>query len=519
MKKYNNSESRDNRADKSQKPARRSTPTSDAAKPRRQTTRRTEDADQPSSFSRKPRVTRARNTSDLGERPAFKRRSSTDEERPPRRKSNFSGKSTSDEKPFERRSPVGKGAAAKRTYKRKEDDNSERKPFVGRTNKSFGEKRTFSDSNRETDNDKRGSFSGKRSFSGIKRSSSEDTRDSSEPKRRFSSEKRGSFAGKRNNEDSSGRRSRSIEAPRAKRDSTESRAKSFKKVGTEERPQKRSDREGYYTEKSKAAPASSRQQAPDYDLKRYDAKKSRGKQDKDEKDGNTRLNRYIANAGVCSRREADKLIESGEIKVNGKVVTEMGYQVAPNDTVKYGNRVLNKEKLVYVLLNKPKGYITTTDDPEERKTVMDLVSNAGEQRIYPVGRLDRNTSGLLLFTNDGELAEKLAHPSNDIKKIYQVELDKPITKEDFERVANGVQLEDGLATVDEVAIITPDKTTLGIEIHIGRNRIVRRIFEHLGYEVVKLDRVSYAGLTKKDLPRGNWRFLSEKEVIKLKYFV
>jgi 23S rRNA pseudouridine2605 synthase len=150
---------------------------------------------------------------------------------------------------------------------------------------------------------------------------------------------------------------------------------------------------------------------------------------------------------------------------------------------------------------------------------MDLVNNAGEQRIYPVGRLDRNTSGLLLFTNDGELAEKLAHPSNNIKKIYQVELDKPITKDDFERVAAGVQLEDGLATVDEIAIITPDKITLGIEIHIGRNRIVRRIFEHLGYEVTKLDRVSYAGLTKKDLPRGNWRFLSEKEVIKLKYFV
>jgi 23S rRNA pseudouridine2605 synthase len=309
--------------------------------------------------------------------------------------------------------------------------------------------------------------------------------------------------------------------PREKRDFTESKSKSFRKADTEERPQKRSDRDGYNTDKRKSAPTSVKRQAPDYDLKPYDSKKPRGKQQKEEKDDKdtTRLNRYIANAGICSRREADKLIESGEIKVNGKVVTEMGYQVAPNDTVKYGNRVLNKEKLVYVLLNKPKGYITTTDDPEERKTVMDLVNNAGEQRIYPVGRLDRNTSGLLLFTNDGELAEKLAHPSNNIKKIYQVELDKPITKDDFERVAAGVQLEDGLATVDEIAIITPDKITLGIEIHIGRNRIVRRIFEHLGYEVTKLDRVSYAGLTKKDLPRGNWRFLSEKEVIKLKYFV
>jgi 23S rRNA pseudouridine2605 synthase len=467
MKKYNNSQSGDNKAGNSQKPVRRSKPGSDTAKPKRTSFRRAVEDSQDDGFSKKPRVTRARATNDLGERPALKRRTkATDEARPftSRRKSPFSDKAANDDKPFERRTPKGKGAAAKRNFDRKDTEDTARRPSP-RTGKFSGENR--------------------------------DSREIS------------------------GRRSRSINSRTEKRDFTESKSKPFKKVATEERPQKRSDREGYYTGKKKAAPGSVTKQTPDYNFKSYEQKKTRGKETKPVKEDKdtTRLNRYIANAGICSRREADKLIESGEIKVNGKVVTEMGYQVLPNDIVKYGNRVLNKEKLVYVLLNKPKGYITTTDDPEERKTVMDLVSNACDQRIYPVGRLDRNTSGLLLFTNDGELAEKLAHPSNDIKKIYQVELDKPITKEDFQQVADGVQLEDGLATVDEVAIITPDKITLGVEIHIGRNRIVRRIFEHLGYEVIKLDRVSYAGLTKKDLPRGNWRFLSEKEVIKLKYFV
>ncbi len=232
-----------------------------------------------------------------------------------------------------------------------------------------------------------------------------------------------------------------------------------------------------------------------------------------------RLNRYIANAGVCSRRDADVLIQSGEIKVNGNVVTEMGYQVQPGDVVKYGNRQLNREKMVYVLLNKPKDFITTTEDPEERRTVMDLVKEAADVRLFPVGRLDRNTTGLLLLTNDGELSEKLTHPSHNISKIYEVHLDKPITEEDFERVRQGVELEDGKAEVDDLAIVTPDRAILGIELHLGRNRIVRRIFEHLGYEVIKLDRVMYAGLNKKDLPRGKWRYLSEKEVIRLKYFV
>jgi 23S rRNA pseudouridine2605 synthase len=259
---------------------------------------------------------------------------------------------------------------------------------------------------------------------------------------------------------------------------------------------------------------------PDYDFSEVEGKaKGKGKRTREEKDDTVRLNRYIANAGVCSRRDADVLIQSGEIKVNGNVVTEMGYQVKPGDVVKYGNRVLNREKMVYVLLNKPKDFITTTEDPEERRTVMDLVKEAADTRLFPVGRLDRNTTGLLLLTNDGELSEKLTHPSHNIKKIYEVHLDKPITEEDFNRVLEGVELEDGKAEVDELATVTPDRTVLGIELHLGRNRIVRRIFEHLGYEVIKLDRVMYAGLDKKDLPRGKWRYLSEKEVIRLKYFL
>lgn len=231
-----------------------------------------------------------------------------------------------------------------------------------------------------------------------------------------------------------------------------------------------------------------------------------------------RLNRYIANSGVCSRREADELIARGDISVNGKIVTEMGFKVKEGDTVKYGTKVLNPERFVYVLLNKPKDYITTTDDPEERRTVMELVADAGSFRMYPVGRLDRNTTGLLLLTNDGELAEKLTHPSNEIRKVYQVEIDKPITEEHFEAIQKGLELEDGPIKPDALSIVTPDAQVVGIEIHSGRNRIVRRIFEHFGYEVTKLDRTAYAGLTKKDLPRGKWRFLEPKEVVKLKYF-
>jgi len=231
----------------------------------------------------------------------------------------------------------------------------------------------------------------------------------------------------------------------------------------------------------------------------------------------TRLNKYIAQSGVCSRREADELIKSGRIKVNSKVITEMGYQVKAGDKVYNGKKLLSKERLVYILINKPKDFITTTDDPQERKTVMHLVAKACDERIYPVGRLDRNTTGVLLLTNDGELSKKLTHPSHQIGKVYQIELNKPIEEEHFNQIKEGIELEDGLIKVDDIAIIDESNLVLGIEIHSGKNRIVRRIFESFGYDVLKLDRVMFAGLTKKDLSRGKWRFLKDREIVKLKY--
>lgn len=232
--------------------------------------------------------------------------------------------------------------------------------------------------------------------------------------------------------------------------------------------------------------------------------------------GPIRLNKYIANAGICSRREADVLISTGAITVNGEVVTEMGHKVMPTDEVRYGDKVLQREKPVYVLLNKPKDYITTTDDERDRANVMELVRDACEERIYPVGRLDRDTTGLLLFTNDGDLTKKLTHPSSAIEKTYAVELDKPFASVDMDMLRNGVELSDGKITPDEVEYTGESKKEVGVTIHSGKNRIIRRMFESLGYEVVKLDRVIFAGLTKKDLPRGHWRFLTKNEVSFLK---
>ncbi len=226
-----------------------------------------------------------------------------------------------------------------------------------------------------------------------------------------------------------------------------------------------------------------------------------------------RLNRFLANAGVCSRREADELIQSGVITVNGEVVTELGSKVLRTDEVKFNDRPVSIEKKVYILLNKPKDCMVTSDDPQERKTVMDLVKDACPERIYPVGRLDRNTTGVLLLTNDGDLSSKLTHPKFLKKKIYHVHLDRNVTLEDMEKIKNGITLEDGEIAAD--AIEYPDeadKSQVGIEIHSGKNRIVRRIFESLGYRVTRLDRVFFAGLTKKGLRRGDWRFLTQKEV-------
>jgi len=233
-------------------------------------------------------------------------------------------------------------------------------------------------------------------------------------------------------------------------------------------------------------------------------------------DDAVRLNRYVANSGVCSRREADVLIATGVVTVNGKIVTEMGYKVNPTDVVNYGGVPIKNEVKKYLVLNKPKDYITTMDDPEERKTVMELIRKACKERLYPVGRLDRNTTGVLLFTNDGDLTAKLTHPKFGVRKIYHVILDKRITSEDFKTLAEGVELSDGFIKPDAIEYVGEGKSELGVEIHSGRNRIVRRLFEHLGYEVMKLDRVAFAGLTKKDLPRAKFRFLTPKEVDFLK---
>ncbi|MFP4366867.1 MAG: pseudouridine synthase [Bacteroidales bacterium] len=260
-----------------------------------------------------------------------------------------------------------------------------------------------------------------------------------------------------------------------------------------------------------------------------DRKFERGERDNKQKSGDNfsgnkpyspkeiRLNRYIANSGVCSRREADDYILAGHVKVNDKVVKELGAKVTYSDTVRFKGKRLNPEKKIYLLLNKPKDYISTVDDPYAKRTVMDLVRSSCRERIYPVGRLDRLTTGLLLFTNDGDLTKKLTHPSHQVTKIYQVGLDRPLERADMEKIAAGVELEDGPVHADEISYVDPvDKSQIGIQLHSGKNRIIRRIFKHLDYKVVKLDRVFFAGLTKKNLPRGKWRFLNEKEVNRLK---
>ena len=258
-----------------------------------------------------------------------------------------------------------------------------------------------------------------------------------------------------------------------------------------------------------------RQRTADYDPNAKYSMKKRIEYKDEHLDPNEpiRLNKYLANAGVCSRREADEFIQAGVVTVNGNVVTELGTKVVRTDEVKFHDQPVTLEKKVYVLLNKPKDYVTTSDDPQQRKTVMDLVKNVCPERIYPVGRLDRNTTGVLLLTNDGDLASKLTHPKFLKKKVYHVYLDKNVTAHDMQQIATGIELEDGEIHADDIQYASDtDKSQVGIEIHSGKNRIVRRIFESLGYRVVKLDRVQFAGLTKKNLRRGDWRFLTEKEV-------
>ena len=323
------------------------------------------------------------------------------------------------------------------------------------------------------------------------------------------------------------------DAPRYKKREEGDAPRAPRREGDSPRPPRKDDRGDY---KGRIPEKSSRDRAPgeekpykrpytpndepfaDYGDEPVPRIPRRRKNDNAPEDEAMPLNKYLAHSGASSRREAAVIVKQGKVKVNGELITDPGHRVQNSDVVTLlGKRIFPQKNKVYVLLNKPKGYITTTDDPEGRRTVMDLVLGAGSERLFPIGRLDRNTTGLIILTNDGGLTQKLSHPSYEIKKVYQVSLDKPLTQADFDAIIAGVTLEDGVAQVDAMAYLE-DKKELGLEIHSGRNRIVRRIFESLGYEVEKLDRVMYAGLTKKNLPRGKWRFLSEKELILLKHF-
>lgn len=301
-------------------------------------------------------------------------------------------------------------------------------------------------------------------------------------------------------------------------EASEGERKSFRREGTRDSDRRgdrrsRQDDEGYSPRRVKHDEF---EEGRSFEKQKAEKKKPGHANRNPENEGLTRLNKYLANAGLASRREADTLIQSGAVKVNGVVVDQLGYKIKPGDKVTYGDESVKGERKVYLLLNKPKDYITTVDDPRERKTVMELIKGACRERVYPVGRLDRNTTGILLFTNDGELTTRLTHPKYNVKKVYHVTLDKNLKTTDFQALVDGVELEDGLAKADDLAFVGEGKREVGIEIHSGKNRIVRRMFEHLGYAVIKLDRVVFAGLTKKDLPRGKHRFLTAKEISFLK---
>ena len=480
-----------------------------------------------------------------GERPE-RREFNSGERKPYGEKREFTGErkpfNVDERKPFgEKREFTGERKPYEERPERREFNSGERKPF--------GEKREFAGERKPFNADERKPYGEKREFTGERRPFNADERKPYGEKREFNSERkpygeRPVTSGERKpygdkKEFSYGNDKRKPVAKRFDKGDFNKPRPSFgdkpsfeeKKNGTEEGGTKieksygsaKVNFGGKNLFKAHNPAEQSDKWTPTYKIGQYRdtaPKKIQKKIEASDKKNSSeiRLNRFIANAGICSRREADDIIKAGEISVNGEVVTEMGHQVQPGDVVKMGNKKLSREKMVYVLINKPKDFITTTEDPDDRKTVMDLVKNACEERIYPVGRLDRNTTGLLLLTNDGELADKLTHPSNEIEKLYQVELDKPLTVEHQEQILKGITLEDGEFKADEVGIVTPDNMVIGIKIHSGRNRIVRRLFESLGYDVLKLDRTTFAGLNKKDLPRGSWRFLTEKEVVKLKFF-
>ncbi|WP_154647987.1 pseudouridine synthase [Pedobacter arcticus] len=445
-----------------------------------------------------------------------------------------------DKKPYGTRDS-GSSYGDRKPYGDKREGSGDKKPYGNREGgSSYGEKKPYGDK-REDSGDRRpfGYREGGKTFEDRKAYGDKGKRAESGDRKPYgnreggsSSEDREVYGHKRKSETSDERK-----APRERKEFDGN--KPFRPKSDEDRKPFVSTDRDFKREDRPYEPREHHGERSDYKdrdgkspRKRFDERSTEGQDDQirlkssesnrsfKKDDGLIRLNRFIANSGICSRRKADELIASGVVSVNGEAVTELGTKVNPAvDQIKYNGEILKREKMVYVLLNKPKDYITTTDDPQERKTVMELISKATNERIYPVGRLDRNTTGLLLMTNDGDLADKLSHPKNSISKIYNVELDKNLTQGDFNKIAFGVELEDGLIKPDEVSYVRGGaKNEIGIQIHSGKNRIVRRIFESLGYEVVKLDRVIYANLTKKDLTRGRWRYLTEKEVIQLKHF-
>jgi 23S rRNA pseudouridine2605 synthase len=408
-----------------------------------------------------------------------------------------------------------------RSYDKKEGSDKPRHPFGKR--KVYGEKKSSGTASTDSEPEKL-SYKAKRSFtknkefrkdggySSPKRSESSFGKDRFDKEKKRFSEKPERFSREKDPEDKTPFKRNDKFKPKQDEDSKSSFTKKpFKKDFDGAEGTKRVKHDDF--EEGKTFSGGYKKEYSDEKksgAKRLDKRAAKSKTESP--DGLTRLNKYLANAGIASRREADTLIKSGVVKVNGVPITEMGYKIKPGDTVTYGDSAVKSERKVYLLLNKPKDYITTVDDPQERKTVMELIAGACRERVYPVGRLDRNTTGLLLFTNDGELTKKLTHPKHEIKKVYHVSLNKGLKPEDFKSIIEGVELEDGMVTADDLAFIGEGKKEIGIEIHSGRNRIIRRIFEHLGYEVLKLDRVTFAGLTKKDLPRGKYRFLNPKEV-------
>lgn len=425
----------------------------------------------------------------FGDKPAFRKKSGDEDfkdEKPPFEKSEERKSDRSTGKSFE-----------KPAFRKKSSDSSGDKPFKGKgtdKRKSSGDKPSF----RKRQDDKKEERSFKSNDSDFYESKPAFIRESDKKELDYE----GDFQAKKRGESSY----------------SDNKKSGFEGKGTYKKQDDDSAPKRTFKDKNDGSGSFSRPYKKRSFEKRSSGKGPDAKPQKINDDGTIRLNKYISNAGICSRREADELIESGVVQVNGKIITEMGYKVKPTDVIKYGGQTLKKERLVYLILNKPKDYITTIDDPQQRKTVLELVQGACRERIYPVGRLDRATTGLLMFTNDGELTKKLTHPKFGVRKVYHVELDKPLKRSDLDKIAEGLELEDGFIKVDEITYVgdAKNKANVGVEIHSGKNRIVRRIFEHQGYNVRKLDRVIFGPLTKKDMPRGRWRFLTDAEVGMLK---